>query len=627
MSLPEILHRSAVTLRQARERHVRSRARLTESETCFADPSGSTPFLFDPALAAAPLSPEAQRRLQVIVEGRATLLGIGEIPRPLNTHAEPSVGKEWPRVFGFDLLKRIPAGWDPRLTWELNRGHDWVVLARGYAATRDAHLLARLTADVNQWLDENPVNVGINWSSAMEAAIRIHSFAWTLALLQRTDAPQAFRRRVGGAIAEHARFVRRNLSRYSSANNHLIVELSGLVVAGRVLRGPDALALRRQAIRQLEAEASRQVLPDGVNAEMAVHYHVFVMEAITLTAILEARCGEPNVTLDTTSVRMADYVNALAIDDCTLLSHGDSDDGSIFAMYAGESWSDMLRVIAMRQTDMSTDAGCLLNGDCDAELVRSGSSRYFPAGGQIVLRGDRLVASLDAGPFGFGSLAAHAHCDSLAIHVAIGDQRILVDRGTYRYNGDAEAREWFRSTQAHNTLQVAALQQADAWGTFLWGRRPSTIINMVSLAPTDLVEASHDGFAPHRHWRRVVRRGNTLVLVDRVTGGPPVDVTVRFHMAPGLTIQAQTPERWRVADTRGHTLAVFATVPLPGATARVTDTPHSDHYAQRTFASTLELHVPQLDARTPIVTGLALPEEVVTLVATMDEAVSSRGRQ
>jgi hypothetical protein len=51
---------------------------------------------------------------------------------------------------------------------------------------------------------------------------------------------------------------------------------------------------------------------------------------------------------------------------------------------------------------------------------------------------------------------------------------ILADPGTYGYHGEPAWREWFRSTAAHNTVELAGVNQAESGGPFLWNSHPRT---------------------------------------------------------------------------------------------------------------------------------------------------------
>ena len=85
----------------------------------------------------------------------------------------------------------------------------------------------------------------------------------------------------------------------------------------------------------------------------------------------------------------------------------------------------------------------------------------------------RSRCRFDHGPHGFLSTAAHAHADALSVEVREGGQEILTDPGTYCYHGESDWRDYFRSTIAHNTLEVGGRDQAVHAGPFLWRTQPT----------------------------------------------------------------------------------------------------------------------------------------------------------
>jgi hypothetical protein len=531
MSPAEVAHRTARALRHPVER-MRMRAGLYARPPA-ALASWHGPHRFYP-LDALPADIATADR---ICRGEREVLGLGWLAVGDSPwHIEPLARAEWPRVDAARVIAAAPAHFDARLTWELNRGHDWVTLARAYTTTHEPRYAERLTRDLASWRRENPLGTGINWASAMEAAIRIHSLAWVAGLVGG-DATLAT------MLHEHATFVADHLSRFSSANNHLVLELSGLAVAERVLHG----RAHARALSDLDAECERQIFDDGVNAEMATHYHVFVLEALQLVAQLERVWDSPRTSLEVVIARMTDYVGHLRCGNGALLEQGDSDDGKILP------WSQLAPAAVPTQ------------------------SRVFRTSGQVILRSERLLATFDAGPFGFGSLAAHAHCDALAVNVAIDGTPLLVDRGTYRYNGDRAARDRYRMTAAHNTVQLDGREQGEPAGPFLWRRTPSVTLERCEVGDdVDIAVASHDGFAPATHRRTLVRRGDELEIVDEVSG-PATELCARFHLAPGIEIDRTwtMSNGWRIEVTGGRAELV------PGM--------HSDRYGSERPAQTLEV--------------------------------------
>jgi hypothetical protein len=166
---------------------------------------------------------------------------------------------------------------------------------------------------------------------------------------------------------------------------------------------------------------------------------------------------------------------------------------------------------------------------------------------------DGTQAIIDAGPFGPGG-AGHSHADTLSLVLRSGGDEILVDPGTYTYVGDPKWREWFRGTDAHNTIRIDGLDQATASGPFRWTNRPEvTILSWKTNSERDLLEAEcrYGGFV---HRRMVeFQKPDRFVIVDEISG-PAGDHEIEqlWHLASPdarsrlvLAEGAETVESWR----------------------------------------------------------------------------------
>ena len=100
-------------------------------------------------------------------------------------------------------------------------------------------------------------------------------------------------------------------------------------------------------------------------------------------------------------------------------------------------------------------------------------SRLFSDAGVAVLASGGNQAIFDAGPFGPWS-AGHSHADALNIVVRSGEEEILIDPGTCTYVGEQKWRDWFRGTEAHNTVRMDGRDQATAAGPFRWADHPGS---------------------------------------------------------------------------------------------------------------------------------------------------------
>ncbi|MGH9764761.1 MAG: heparinase II/III family protein, partial [Blastocatellia bacterium] len=96
---------------------------------------------------------------------------------PINWRLEPTSGKEtplthWSRI---DYLDPSVAG-DKKITWELNRHSHFITLGQAYVMTGDEAYAQAFVGQASSWMDQNPPNLGINWSSSLELAFR--SISW-----------------------------------------------------------------------------------------------------------------------------------------------------------------------------------------------------------------------------------------------------------------------------------------------------------------------------------------------------------------------------------------------------------------------------------------------------------------
>jgi hypothetical protein len=146
----------------------------------------------------------------------------------------------------------------------------------------------------------------------------------------------------------------------------------------------------------------------------------------------------------------------------------------------------------------------------------------------------------DGGPHGFLSIGAHAHADALSVEVRYGGVDVLADPGTYCYHGEPEWRSYFRSTIAHNTLELDGRSQSREGGPFLWLRHAnSSEIDVQDIGDAAEWTAEHDGYLalspPSRHRRtvRLDRASRILDIFDEIRGGPH-EVCLPFHLGPEI---------------------------------------------------------------------------------------------
>jgi hypothetical protein len=424
---------------------------------------------------------------------------------------------------------------DPKPLWELHRQQHVVPLAAG-AALAGREDWARLAVDhLLAWAAHNPPSRGPGWSSAYETAHRLVGWAFALPLLRWVLEPSELAR-LDEAYARQAAFVAARPSRFSSANNHRIAELVGLLASARV--GAAGLEWR-PLWQELEAQIERQTYADGGTREQAAGYFLYVLELLWVAGVLAQSVGHSLGRVEERLRAMLGWLAAVADEYGEPPPVGD------------DAEDRMLRLdYFKRRRAAAIAANARMLVDYEGEQQHQ-QSIILDASGYAVLRASRTRVVFDVGELGFGSLAAHGHADALAVLVDVEGASVLRDSGTGAY-APITVRERFRATGAHNTVVVDGASQAEALGPHIWGRRFRTTLEAAHVsAQYDAVRASHDGYPGALHTRTVVfAKPDLLVVLDRVVSGRPREAQLVWQPwgTPALAV-ASLPEATRAEDS------------------------------------------------------------------------------
>jgi len=206
---------------------------------------------------------------------------------------DPLTGIRAPLTFGkgLDYRDQSLVG-NIKYLWEPNRQLELVTLARAYRVFGEERYLRDISCRLSSWLDQCPYPLGPNWSSSLELGIRLINWSIVWDLLGGKDAPlfagedgERLRDRWLTSIYQHVHFIDGYYSKFSSANNHIIGEASGVYVATVVWPfWPKFEKFSRQARSILLRESKKQTHADGVNREQAIAYQQFVIDFLLCSA-------------------------------------------------------------------------------------------------------------------------------------------------------------------------------------------------------------------------------------------------------------------------------------------------------------------------------------------------------
>ncbi|MFN7139950.1 MAG: hypothetical protein ACK4UN_11495, partial [Limisphaerales bacterium] len=158
-----------------------------------------------------------------------------QVDDPPKWHKDYLAGIDTPSSkIAFRLNHReLPNGADIKLIWELSRWYELVRLAQAAYLADDQQAADTCIRWLHDWQKHNPPFQGWNWTSALESGMRLIQFTWIDALLAGSstklkDQLVELRKSI---LPAHVWFTWRYKSFGSSANNHLLGELVGLILA------------------------------------------------------------------------------------------------------------------------------------------------------------------------------------------------------------------------------------------------------------------------------------------------------------------------------------------------------------------------------------------------------------
>ena len=403
--------------------------------------------------------------------------------------------------------------------WELSRHHHLTVLADGLVPDPATSAYARRVADqLRSWWRENPFLSGVHWTSGIELGIRLISLAWIRRLLD--DWPGV------GDLFEHDALAVRQIrwhqqylaafpSRGSSANNHVIAEAAGQLVASCAFPWfRESERWRRKSALAAGAGAVRNTFPSGIGRELASDYHCFVAEL----GFARRRRGRG----ERSSAEPGDLGPA-GRDGGQRGGHGGRAAAPASAgrrrrgpraaaRRAGaptagrRCWPWPTRWSAgwtggrgRRPTWAASIVGALRRHQAPGRRRPGQRPSRFADAGMTLLRtsagATRSGAGATAARTGSCRIAAHAHADALSVEVRYAGVDVLADPGTYCYHGEPEWRSYFRSTIAHNTVELDGRSQSSEGGPFLWVRHAQAReIEVIDDGDIARWTAEHDGY-------------------------------------------------------------------------------------------------------------------------------------
>lgn len=464
----------------------------------------------------------------------------------------------WPNIPSYKLnYKGRDDISDARINWQLNRHYQFPILAKNYFLTNDKQYLNELISLFDDWNEKNPFLFGIAWTSPMEVAIRCINWIFTYYFIFKIDNDCKILKDIENGIENMANYVDKHISKYSSANNHTVVELCCVLFTAILTNNRNLID---KIIPALTYEIKQQNYSDGVNKEQSLHYQAFFLEAIVLSAKVLKDNGYDISCWKNDVFNISKYIADCLDKYGQTIEFGDNDEGYIIRFGKETNYYKYVVNMCNRVFDFPWSLDCssetlyLLFGQKDyAQNYNYDEISSYKDGGITLLRNNdnNLVIGIDHGPLGFGSIAAHGHADALSFQVLLDGEHFLIDPGTYIYHIKEDKRNYYRSTINHNTVCINETNQSEIQGPFLWGRKANAkLVSLKNNKKQISLVAQHDGYGDII-CRKFEYENNILSICDEIGNRNGV---ANFSFGPKCSIKTSENNVYVILNDKTYTI-------------------------------------------------------------------------
>jgi asparagine synthase (glutamine-hydrolysing) len=478
----------------------------------------------------------------------------GDFGHPIDWQLNPKNGKRWTAGGHWsESLKNERLVGDVKLTWEAARFPQAFHMARAAAFTPAARkeFSVSLFDQIESFIDSECPGFGVHWNSSQEIVLRLIAWSFALDVFEHFGhfAPEGLAHKIKGSMTEAALHLGRNIeyARDSVYNNHLISEAIGLYFLGR--RHTDehtGKRLQAEGGRLLTQQAEVQFYPDGSYIMHSHNYHRAVVQSYlwAISCDRNARIVSPPEWLKAVE-RSLDFLVAHQNPEDGSLPNFGANDGSLPLPLSTCEFPDFRPTLqaasVITRGERIYDRGpwdemtAWLFGAKALDLplkMPKRKSVSFQYGGYQALRGreERTFAT-----FRCGSLRDRfSQIDMLHLDVWWKGNNVLVDGGSYLYNGPQQWHDHFYRTAIHNTIKVDNRDQMVHLRRFKTVHQTKAkLLRFEEHQDWSLCAGEHYAFQRYIpdcvHKRSILFVKDDLwVVVDKVTGSGTHNVMVHW---------------------------------------------------------------------------------------------------
>jgi len=351
---------------------------------------------------------------------------------------------------------------------------------------------------IREWIEENPADINNDGWEPYPIALRIVN--WIFFFVRNDIIPD---KDIKNSLYLQGKWLYRQREIHLLAN-HFLKDIVALLFWGYCFSDKRVI---NWALKNLASQLSEQFTSSGLHYEYSPTYHALAInDIIGCYNLLENNIvgDSKGITKKLKNIAekglsVAEYLNAggyISVGDVNYQDCPDFNELKGYAERAGLKYS------SRRQDTFLT----LKAGNLEIMMINS--------------------------PFSPSYNPAHSHGDKLSVLLWDKDKPILTDTGNYCYQ-ESDERDYSRSAEAHNSIQVDDLEQAEFWAAFRAGYR-----GKVERQAADSNQISSVfKHKKYKHFRTIKKTENGIILNDGITAKGAHSFKQYFHLHPGSSVK------------------------------------------------------------------------------------------
>ncbi len=341
-------------------------------------------------------------------------------------------------------------------------------------------------SEIENWIDNNPINCGPNYKCSQEITIRC--FNWIFALYYYKNSPSltnAIFKKIVHVLYWQIKHVYANIkfSRIAVRNNHAISECLGIYTVGLLFPFfPESKKWIHYGKKWFEEEIAYQIYDDGTFLQFSLNYHRVVIQLLTWAIELNKLNDRPfKEIVYSRAISSLNFLYTCLNKKNGMLPNYGANDGALFFKLGVQKFRDyrpqleaLKYSLGLNCSEFKTEdkywfgfkrtfLGENLVGQVDTESTSRIAE--FKVGGYYTIRDiDESLTFIRCGNHN----DRPSQADNLHLDIWVSGENILRDAGSYKYNTNERDLKYFFGTKSHNTVLLGQNDQMLKGERFIW---------------------------------------------------------------------------------------------------------------------------------------------------------------